>query len=50
MDKICVIGIAGGTASGKTTIVNKLKDFFGDDVELISHDSYYKRHDDMPYV
>ena len=49
MDKICVIGIAGGTASGKTTIVNKLKDFFGDDVELISHDSYYKAHDDMPY-
>ena len=49
MDKICVIGIAGGTASGKTTIVNKLKDFFGDDVELISHDSYYKAHDDIPY-
>ena len=49
MDKICVIDIAGGTASGKTTIVNKLKDFFGDDVELISHDSYYKAHDDMPY-
>ena len=49
MDKICVIGISGGTASGKTTIVNKLKDFFGDDVELISHDSYYKAHDDMPY-
>ena len=49
MDKICVIGIAGGTASGKTTIVNKLKDFFGDDFELISHDSYYKAHDDMPY-
>lgn len=49
MNKICVIGIAGGTASGKTTIVNKLKDFFGDDVELISHDSYYKAHDDMPY-
>lgn len=27
MDDICIIGIAGGTASGKTTIVNKLKDF-----------------------
>ena len=24
MEDICVIGIAGGTASGKTTIVNKL--------------------------
>ena len=49
MDDICIIGIAGGTASGKTTIVNKLKDFFGNDVELISHDCYYKAHDDMPY-
>ncbi len=49
MDDICIIGIAGGTASGKTTIVNKLKDFFKNDVELISHDCYYKAHDDMPY-
>ena len=49
MDYICIIGIAGGTASGKTNIVNKLKDFFGNDVELISHDCYYKAHDDMPY-
>ncbi len=49
MDDICIIGIAGGTASGKTTIVNKLKDFFGNDVEIISHDCYYKAYDDMPY-
>lgn len=49
MDDVCIIGIAGGTASGKTTIVNKLKDFFKNDVELISHDCYYKAHDDMLY-
>lgn len=49
MDKICIIGIAGGSASGKTTIVNKLKKFFENDVELISHDSYYRAHDEMPY-
>ncbi|MDD5945689.1 MAG: uridine kinase [Clostridia bacterium] len=49
MKDVCVIGIAGGTASGKTTIVNKLKDFFKDDVELISHDCYYKEHNNMPY-
>ncbi len=49
MKDICIIGIAGGTASGKTTIVNKLKEMFADDVELISHDCYYKAHDDMPY-
>ena len=36
MDKICVIGIAGGTASGKTTIVNKLKTSF-DTVECARH-------------
>ena len=34
MEDICVIGIAGGTASGKTTIVNKLKKLFENDVEL----------------
>lgn len=49
MKDICIIGIAGGTASRKTTIVNKLKEMFADDVELISHDCYYKAHDDMPY-
>ena len=49
MEDICIIGIAGGTASGKTTIVNKLKAFFENDVELISHDCYYKAHDDMPF-
>jgi len=49
VEDICVIGIAGGTASGKTTIVNKLKKLFENDVELISHDCYYKAHDDMPY-
>lgn len=49
MQDTCIIGIAGGTASGKTTIVNKLKNFFENDVELISHDCYYKAHDDMSY-
>ncbi len=49
MDEVCIIGIAGGTASGKTTIVNKLKQLFENNVELISHDCYYKAHDDMPY-
>ena len=49
MEKVWIIGIAGGTASGKTTIVNKLKKLFENDVELISHDSYYKAHYDMTY-
>lgn len=44
-----VIGVAGGTASGKTTIVNIIKEYFGEDIELIHHDCYYKAHDDMPF-
>lgn len=47
--KICVLGVAGGSASGKTTIINKVKDYFGNDIAVISHDSYYKAHDDMPF-
>ena len=49
MDQICVVGFAGGSASGKTTIVNKIKEYFGEDIAVISHDSYYKAHDELPY-
>ncbi len=38
-----IIGIAGGTGSGKTTVVNQIvKEFANDDVGIISQDSYYK--------
>ena len=47
--KICVLGVAGGSASGKTTIINRVKDYFGNDIAVISHDNYYKAHDDMPF-
>lgn len=50
MDKIMMIGIAGGTGSGKTTLTDRLKERFGDDVSVIYHDNYYKRHDDMTYA
>ena len=49
MNKPCIVGIAGGSASGKTTIVNKLKASFGDNILVISHDSYYKAHNDLSY-
>ena len=49
MSKICIVGIAGGTASGKTTIVRRIKEKFGDDIVVINHDSYYKAHDDLSY-
>ena len=44
-----VIGIAGGSGSGKTTLVRALVEEFGDYVTVLSHDSYYRRHDDMTY-
>lgn len=45
-----LIGIAGGTGSGKTTLADKLVENFGDDeVCIIRHDNYYKRHDELTY-
>ncbi|MGI5976885.1 MAG: uridine kinase [Candidatus Limivicinus sp.] len=49
MSNIMVIGIAGGTGSGKTTITNKLMEYFSGDVSVINHDNYYKAHHDMSY-
>ena len=49
VDKVMVIGIAGGTGSGKTTITKKLIQHFGEDVSVIHHDNYYKAHHDMSY-
>ena len=46
---VLVIGIAGGTGSGKTTITKKIVERFGDDVSVIRHDNYYKAHHDMTY-
>ena len=46
---IIVIGVAGGTGSGKTTLVKALINRFGDNITVLSHDNYYKRHDDMTY-
>lgn len=43
-----IIGIAGGTGSGKTTLVNKLKSVLGDEVVTLCHDYYYKSNDGLP--
>ena len=48
-DKITIIGIAGGTGSGKTTITRRLVEAFGDEVTVIYHDNYYKAHFDLTY-
>lgn len=44
-----IIGIAGGTGSGKTTLTKRLKERFGENVSVLYHDNYYKQHDEMPY-
>lgn len=44
-----IIGIAGGTGSGKTTLTLGLKERFGDLVSILYHDNYYKEHNDMPF-
>lgn len=49
MENNYIVGIAGGSASGKTTIVNILKEQFGDDITVICHDSYYRAHDELPF-
>ncbi len=46
---ILVIGIAGGTGSGKTTLMKNIVQRFDGMVTVVSHDNYYKRRDDMPY-
>ena len=48
-NNILVIGIAGGTGSGKTTLMKNLIARFGADVTVLSHDNYYRRHDEMSY-
>ena len=50
MKEPIIIGIAGGTGSGKSTLVQEIAAEFKDDsVCMLSHDYYYKAHDDMPF-
>ena len=49
MDNILVIGIAGGSGSGKTTLMKNLVEKFQGSVTVVSHDNYYKRHDELTY-
>ncbi|CAM1339478.1 uridine kinase [Tenacibaculum aestuarii] len=50
MKNIFVIGIAGGTGSGKTTVVNQIiNELPADEVCVISQDSYYKQTDNLTY-
>lgn len=49
MRKAMVIGIAGGTGSGKSTITRRLMQRFGKDVTAISYDNYYKAQHEVPF-
>lgn len=46
---VLVIGIAGGTGSGKTTLMKSLMGQFGSEITVLSHDNYYRAHNDLPY-
>ena len=43
--KTMIIGIAGGTGSGKTTLTEHLASHFGSDISVVHHDNYYKKQD-----
>ena len=48
--KVFIIGICGGTCSGKSTISEKLKDYYKKTgVNKINTDSYYKDHSDLSF-
>ena len=49
MSNVLVIGIAGGSGSGKTTLTNQIAAKFPEEVTVIKHDNYYKKHDEMSY-
>ena len=44
-----VIGVAGGTGTGKSTFTNRIKDAFGDDIAVVYHDNYYKSRDSISF-
>ena len=48
-NNIPVIGIAGGTGSGKSTLMDNLVQRFEGHVTVLSHDNYYKRRDELTY-
>lgn len=49
MNNIIIIGIAGGTGSGKTTLIKRIKKEFHDDITILSHDFYYKENSHLPF-
>ena len=46
---VLVIGSAGGTGGGKTTLMKNLMGQFGSEITVLSHDNYYRAHHELPY-
>lgn len=44
-----IIGVAGGTGSGKSTFTQRLKEEFGNMISIIYYDNYYKSRDDLTF-
>ena len=50
MKKPMLIGIAGGSGSGKSTVTNELVEMIdGDRVVVIAQDNYYKSQNSLPF-
>ena len=49
MEDRLIIGIAGGSGSGKTTLTARLVEHFGDKLCVVTHDNYYRAHNDLSY-
>lgn len=49
MGNTIVIGIAGGTGSGKTTLIDRIKQEFSNEIAVLSHDFYYRDNSGIPF-
>lgn len=47
--EVTIIGIAGGSGSGKSTFSNRLKKYFKDDISILYHDNYYRKQVNTTY-
>ena len=47
MESVYIIGIAGGSGSGKSTFADRLRQRFPDSIALVNCDNYYRAHDDL---
>ncbi len=44
-----IMGVVGGSGSGKSTFIDRLKEHFGDSIAVVHHDNYYRQQDNVPF-